>query len=48
VLAGQLFIVHTIKSFGPLLFAVIMTSRQFVSILLSCIIFSHPLSKGQW
>lgn len=45
---GQLFIYHTIKAYGPLLFATVMTTRQFVSILLSCILFVHPLSMGQW
>lgn len=25
-----------------------MTTRQFISILLSCILFAHPLSGGQW
>lgn len=46
--AGQLCIVHTIRSFGALLFATVMTTRQFVSILLSCIVFWHPLSLLQW
>ncbi len=46
--AGQLLIVHTIRSFGALVFATIMTTRQFVSVLASCIIFAHPLSPGQW
>jgi adenosine 3'-phospho 5'-phosphosulfate transporter B2 len=45
---GQLFISHTIKTFGALLFATVMTTRQFLSILLSCVIFAHPLSLGQW
>ncbi len=45
---GQLLIVHTIRSFGALVFATIMTTRQFVSVLASCIIFAHPLSPGQW
>eukprot|EP01024_Parvocaulis_polyphysoides_P030283 TRINITY_DN2750_c0_g1_i4.p1 TRINITY_DN2750_c0_g1~~TRINITY_DN2750_c0_g1_i4.p1 ORF type:complete len:361 (-),score=45.97 TRINITY_DN2750_c0_g1_i4:872-1954(-) len=45
---GQLFISHTIKNFGALLFATVMTTRQFLSILLSCILFAHPLSLGQW
>ncbi|KAL4428810.1 hypothetical protein ABPG77_005248 [Micractinium sp. CCAP 211/92] len=45
---GQLFISHTIKTFGALLFATVMTTRQFISILLSCILFAHPLSGGQW
>ena len=48
LLAGQLLIVHTIRSFGALVFATIMTTRQFVSVLASCIIFGHPLSPGQW
>lgn len=45
---GQLFISHTIKTYGALLFATVMTTRQFISILLSCILFAHPLSLGQW
>eukprot|EP01026_Neomeris_dumetosa_P048329 TRINITY_DN41803_c0_g1_i12.p4 TRINITY_DN41803_c0_g1~~TRINITY_DN41803_c0_g1_i12.p4 ORF type:complete len:124 (-),score=2.61 TRINITY_DN41803_c0_g1_i12:369-740(-) len=45
---GQLFISHTIKNFGALLFATVMTTRQFLSILLSCILYAHPLSLGQW
>lgn len=45
---GQLFISHTIRTYGALLFATVMTTRQFISILLSCILFAHPLSAGQW
>ncbi len=45
--AGALFISYTIKSFGALIFATIMTTRQFLSILLSCFLFLHPLSFGQ-
>lgn len=45
---GQLFILYTIREFGALVFATIMTSRQFLSILLSCLLFLHPLSGGQW
>ena len=44
---GQLFISYTIKTFGALLFATVMTTRQFLSILLSCFMFLHPLSLGQ-
>jgi hypothetical protein len=25
-----------------------MTTRQFISILLSCLLFAHPLTAGQW
>lgn len=45
---GQFFITYTIKCHGALLFATVMTSRQLLSILLSCFIFRHPLSLGQW
>ena len=44
---AQLFISYTIKTFGALLFATVMTTRQFLSILLSCFMFLHPLSLGQ-
>jgi solute carrier family 35 (adenosine 3'-phospho 5'-phosphosulfate transporter), member B2 len=44
---GQLFIFHTIKTFGALLFATVMTTRQFLSILLSCFIYGHLLTVGQ-
>eukprot|EP00899_Mesostigma_viride_P022885 jgi/Mesvir1/3781/Mv08188-RA.1 len=45
---GQMFISYTIRTYGALVFATIMTTRQFLSILLSCILFGHPLSIGQW
>ena len=45
---GQLCILYTIREFGALLFATIMTTRQFLSILLSCVIFMHPLTALQW
>ena len=45
---GQVVIYHTIKKFGALFFAMVMTTRQVFSILLSCIYFRHPLSLGQW
>jgi adenosine 3'-phospho 5'-phosphosulfate transporter B2 len=47
-MTGALFISYTIKTFGALIFATIMTTRQFLSILLSCFLFLHPLSFGQW
>jgi adenosine 3'-phospho 5'-phosphosulfate transporter B2 len=45
---GQLFILNTIREFGALTFATVMTSRQFLSILLSCVLFMHPLTGAQW
>ncbi|GER44685.1 UDP-galactose transporter 5, partial [Striga asiatica] len=44
---SQFFISYTIRNFGALAFATIMTTRQLVSILLSCLWFSHPLSSEQ-
>ena len=41
---GQLFIFHTIAHFGPLVFTLIMTTRQAISILLSCVLYGHALS----
>ncbi|KAJ0611161.1 putative UAA transporter [Helianthus annuus] len=46
--ASQFFISYTIRTFGALTFATIMTTRQLVSILLSCVWFSHPLSVEQF
>ncbi|WZZ31417.1 hypothetical protein YC2023_014818 [Brassica napus] len=45
--ASQFFISYTIRTFGALTFAAIMTTRQLASIMLSCIWFSHPLSWEQ-
>ena len=44
----QLFIFYTIQQYGALHFALIMTLRQFLSIVLSCLVFSHALSGAQW
>ena len=41
---GQLFIFYTIQSFGPVVFTIIMTIRMMLSIMLSCILYNHPLS----
>ncbi|KAL1131327.1 hypothetical protein AAG570_010945 [Ranatra chinensis] len=41
--AGQLFIFYTISCFGPVVFVIIMTIRQGLAILLSCIIYQHSL-----
>lgn len=44
----QLFISFTIKSYGALNFALMMTLRQFISIVLSCFVFNHQLTVFQW
>ncbi|KAJ3688366.1 hypothetical protein LUZ61_017530 [Rhynchospora tenuis] len=46
--ASQFFISYTIRHFGALTFAIVMTTKQLVSIVLSCIYFTHPLSLMQW
>ena len=46
--AGQFFITYTIKQYGALPFATIMTTRQLVSILLSCFMYGPPLNLRQW
>mmetsp|Transcript_9988 Transcript_9988/g.16508 ORF Transcript_9988/g.16508 Transcript_9988/m.16508 type:complete len:386 (+) Transcript_9988:81-1238(+) len=42
--SGQLFIYTTIKEFGPIVFTVIMTTRQMISICISSILFGHIMS----
>ena len=44
----QLFISFTIKEYGALTFALVMVTRQFMSILFSCWVFKHHLSAAQW
>lgn len=34
---GQLFIFYTIKKFGPIIFTIIMTTRQMVSLVFSAV-----------
>jgi len=41
---GQLFIFYTIKEFGPIVFTIIMTTRQMLSICLSAALFDHYIS----
>lgn len=41
---GQLFIFFTISKFGAIVFTIIMTLRQAVAILLSCLIYHHQIS----
>ncbi|XP_023212545.1 adenosine 3'-phospho 5'-phosphosulfate transporter 1-like [Centruroides sculpturatus] len=41
---GQLFIFYTISQFGPVAFVIMMTVRQAIAILLSCLIYQHPLN----
>ena len=45
---GQLFIFYTIKEFGPVLFTIMMTTRQIFSLVVSCFLFMHPLGLMSW
>jgi solute carrier family 35 (adenosine 3'-phospho 5'-phosphosulfate transporter), member B2 len=44
----QYFVAYTIKTYGALNFATLMTARQFLSVIASCVIFQHRFSLGQW
>lgn len=44
---GQLFIFYTIAEFGPVAFVIIMTVRQVLAILLSCLIYNHSLTVSR-
>lgn len=46
--AGQFAISHTIHAFGALVYAAIMTARQFCSVLVSDLLFEHGLNPLQW
>jgi solute carrier family 35 (adenosine 3'-phospho 5'-phosphosulfate transporter), member B2 len=45
---GQIVIYYTIRNFGALFFSMCMVTRQVISILLSCLLFLHPLTGWQW
>lgn len=42
---GQLFIFHTVKTYGPLVFATIQTVRQFLSVIFSILFFAHVINS---
>lgn len=42
--SGQLYIFYTILKFGPVTFVIIMTIRQGLAILLSCLIYRHQVT----
>lgn len=41
---GQLFIFYTIGQFGAAVFTIIMTLRQAIAILLSCLLYGHTVT----
>mmetsp|Transcript_29950 Transcript_29950/g.39375 ORF Transcript_29950/g.39375 Transcript_29950/m.39375 type:complete len:487 (+) Transcript_29950:58-1518(+) len=42
---GQLFIFYTIKNFGAVVFAIIMSTRILLSIMISCFMYNHPITE---
>ena len=42
---GQLFIFYTVKHFGAVVFSIIMSFRVLFSTLLSCFVYSHPITE---
>mmetsp|Transcript_42296 Transcript_42296/g.99214 ORF Transcript_42296/g.99214 Transcript_42296/m.99214 type:complete len:249 (+) Transcript_42296:797-1543(+) len=42
--SGQLCIFYTIKEFGPIVFTIIMATRQMISICISSVVFGHEIS----
>jgi len=44
--SGQLFIYATISKFGVVVFTIIMTCRQALAILISCLVYGHYLSTS--
>ena len=43
---GQLLIFYTIKKFGPLVFTIIMATRQLIATILSAFIYGHHIGLG--
>jgi adenosine 3'-phospho 5'-phosphosulfate transporter B2 len=41
---GQMFIFYTIKNFGPVVFTIMMTTRQMISMVISTILFGHHIT----
>ena len=42
---GQLFIFYTVKNFGAVVFSIIMSMRILFSTLLSCFVYTHPITE---
>jgi adenosine 3'-phospho 5'-phosphosulfate transporter B2 len=45
---GQLFIFYTVKEFGPVVFTIMMTSRQIFSLFISLLMFGHHMELLGW
>lgn len=42
---GQIFIFYTVKHFGAVVFSIIMSMRILMSTVLSCLVYSHPITE---
>jgi adenosine 3'-phospho 5'-phosphosulfate transporter B2 len=42
---GQLYIFYTVKQFGAVVFSIIMSLRILLSIVLSCLVYRHPINE---
>lgn len=42
---GQIFIFYTVKNFGAVVFSIIMSVRILLSTLISCFVYSHPVTE---
>merc|ERR1719324_1306703 len=42
---GQIFIYVTVQKHGPVVLSTIMTTRQILSVVLSCILFGHQIPQ---
>ena len=42
---GQLFIFYTVKNFGAVVLSIIMSIRILISTMLSCFVYSHPITE---
>lgn len=47
-LIGQIFIFYVIAHFGPVLLALITTTRKFFTVLYSIVYFNHSINSDQW
>uniref|UniRef100_A0A7S1V8E9 Sugar phosphate transporter domain-containing protein n=1 Tax=Sexangularia sp. CB-2014 TaxID=1486929 RepID=A0A7S1V8E9_9EUKA len=45
---GQIFIYHTVRSYGSLATSIVTTTRKFFTIIVSVMWFGHSLSTSQW
>jgi len=45
---GQVFIFYTIANFSPLILSIVTTTRKFVTVLISIVMYNHHVNLYQW